>query len=58
MSVEPDEDWSLSVAHLVVDALVDAGLVAKRDNARAVEVVTDEILVRLRLQHRPAPPGA
>jgi len=37
---------SQQLAELIVDALVDAGLIERADCARAVEVATEEIDVR------------
>jgi hypothetical protein len=39
--------WSEGVAELAADALVDAGLLAQEDFARASAVVAEEIFVRL-----------
>ena len=41
------------MAVLAVDALVDSGLVRKDDFDQAVEVVAEEILVRLSLRDYP-----
>jgi hypothetical protein len=48
--------WSKGVAELAVDALLDAGLVRREDFEPAVEVVAEEILVRLCLRDYPPLP--
>ncbi|HEX8721686.1 MAG TPA: hypothetical protein VF736_13710 [Pyrinomonadaceae bacterium] len=52
------QTWSEGVAELAVDALVDAGLIAKKDFERAVAVVAEEIFVRLVIGDYPPPGGA
>jgi hypothetical protein len=47
-----DAAWSRKVAELAVDALVEAKIVARDDFERAVDVVTEEILVRLTMDDR------
>jgi hypothetical protein len=51
---EIDEDWSCSIASLVIDALVSAKIVAKTDFHRAVEIAVEEIVVRLSIGDRPS----
>ena len=50
-----DEDWSLRIAELVIDALVKAKLLPKTDFARAEGIAHEEILVRLIAGDRPEP---
>jgi hypothetical protein len=45
-SDEADQAYSRRLAGLVVDALVDANIVAKSDFDRAVEIAAGEIYVR------------
>ncbi len=49
------KSWSDKVAIFAVDALVDAALVKKDDFDQAVEIVAEEILVRLSLGDYPPP---
>ena len=48
-----DAAWSLRVAVVAVDALVDAGIVVRDSAAAAVEVVAEEVRARLALGDRP-----
>jgi hypothetical protein len=50
---EIDKEWSRGVAVLGVDELVRAKIVGAPDFDRAVEIVAEEILVRLALEDRP-----
>lgn len=55
---EQDEElkeWCKSVSVLAVDVLVDAELVKKDDFSLAVDIVTEEILVRLIMGDYPPP---
>lgn len=45
--------WCENVAALAVDMLVDHGLLKKEDFERAVELVAEEILVRLTIGDYP-----
>ena len=45
MSLEPERD-SGGLAALIVDALIDAGVIATPDFDRALAVATEEIVVR------------
>jgi len=47
--------WCEKVAELGVDALVDAGLVAKGEFKNAAAVVAEELFVRLSLGDYPPP---
>ena len=47
------ESWSRKLAELAVDSLVTRRLVRKDDFDLAVEIVTEEILVRLALSDFP-----
>jgi hypothetical protein len=49
------EGWASSVAAMAVDALVDAGLVAREQFAAARAVVAEEVLVRLCVRDYPPP---
>jgi hypothetical protein len=51
--VEIDKAWSRSIASLAVHGLSVARIVAEADIERAVEIVAEEILVRLALEDRP-----
>jgi hypothetical protein len=51
-------DWCEKVAGLGVDALVDAGLVARADIARAEAIVAEELFVRLCLHDYPPVPDS
>ena len=48
-------DWSRNVAALVVDALVDHGLVSKEGFDQSVSLAAEEINVRLCLNDYPQP---
>jgi len=48
-------EWSRGVADLVIDALIDAGLVRREDFNQAVEIAAEEINVRLCLNDYPPP---
>jgi hypothetical protein len=48
-----DKPWSLRVAALAVDALVDARIVARADFELALKTVAGEIQVRLALGDKP-----
>jgi hypothetical protein len=48
--------WCEKVAPLGVDALVDAGLVAKEEFTRASDIVAEELFVRLCLRDYPPLP--
>jgi hypothetical protein len=50
---EIDAAWSRQVAILAVDALMRAKIVASTDLERAIEIDTEEIIVRLSLEDRP-----
>ena len=52
---EEIQDWCKSVASLSVDVLVDSGLVKKEDFNQAVDIVAEEILVRLIVGDYPPP---
>jgi hypothetical protein len=47
MEVESLESWCEGRASIAVDALLDANLVRREDFDRAVEIVTEELFVRL-----------
>lgn len=47
-----DAAWSRKVAVLAVDSLVEAKIVARVDFDRAVDIVAEEILVRLTMDDR------
>jgi hypothetical protein len=49
----PNQEWSAKVADLVVDALIDAGVVRREDFAKEAQVAALEINVRLSLQDTP-----
>jgi hypothetical protein len=49
-------DWSDAVALLVADALVDGGIVAPGEFARASEIIAEELWIRLLTNDRPPPP--
>lgn len=49
------EGWAASVAAMAVDALVDAGLVAREQFTAARAVVAEEVLVRLCVRDYPPP---
>jgi hypothetical protein len=53
MDKETIESWSEAEAILIVDALVDAGCVAKKDFDKAVGIVAEEIWVRLLCKYYP-----
>jgi hypothetical protein len=48
-----DKEWSDRVAGLAVDALVYAKLLPLESLERAIEIVSEEVLVRLCLNDRP-----
>jgi len=48
-----DKAWNDRIAELAVDALLTAKLLRKEDFSRAVEIVSEEISVRLTLGDRP-----
>ena len=48
------EEWSHSIATLVVDALLQADVVASSDVPRAIEIAGEEIAVRLDIGDYPA----
>jgi hypothetical protein len=50
---EIDKAWSFSVAELAAAALVEGGIVEKDVYARARDIISEEILVRLVLGDRP-----
>jgi hypothetical protein len=50
---DTQEGWSRKVAELAVDGLVGKGLVRKADFVQAVEVVAEEVFVRLCLHDFP-----
>lgn len=45
--------WSERVAGLSVDALVDAGFVSKEDFDSAIDIVAEEIYIRLIIDDTP-----
>ncbi|HMT08052.1 MAG TPA: hypothetical protein PKA82_08615 [Pyrinomonadaceae bacterium] len=45
--------WSERVAGLSVDALVDAGIVSKEDFDSAIDIVREEIYIRLIIDDTP-----
>ena len=47
------EQWSRDIAELAADALVDAQLVAAGDMPRAIEIIAEEIWIRLNLGDYP-----
>ena len=50
---EIDKTWSRDIASLAVDALMKAGFVARADFDRSLEIVAEEVVVRLSLEDRP-----
>jgi hypothetical protein len=48
-----DKNWSDRIAGLAVDALVTAKVLRKEDLSRAIEIVSEEISVRLALGDLP-----
>lgn len=50
------KSWSNRIAALTVDALVDQGLIRQEDFERGVNIVSEEILVRLSLNDYPTSP--
>ena len=57
MTVEDKDkmEWGESIAAIIVDALVDSGTVKKADFKDAVEVVAEELFVRLLVGDYPPP---
>ena len=53
-----DNEWSLMVAGLGVDALIQAGLIKKEDYDLATEILGEETFVRLVGGDRPSPAPA
>jgi len=49
-----DKNWSDRIAGLAVDALVTAKVLRKKDLSRAIEIVSEEIYVRLALGDLPS----
>ena len=47
------ESWSRRVAELAVDGLIGKGLVRKEDGGLAVEIIAEEVFVRLCLHDFP-----
>lgn len=47
--------WSNGIAELIVDAMLDSKLVRKEDFKKAVDVVAEEIFVRLIMGDYPPP---
>ena len=47
--------WSKQVAVLAVDVLLDAGIISQPEFERAVDIVAEEIYVRLSLEDYPPP---
>jgi hypothetical protein len=47
------KEWSVSVAGLAVDALLDHGLIKKADFERAAEIAAEEIHIRLTMGDYP-----
>jgi hypothetical protein len=47
------KEWCDIIAGLGIDALIDAGLVDKRDNENATAVLAEEIFARLCLHDYP-----
>ena len=45
--------WSDHVAGLVVDALIDGGLIGRDDFQRAVDIVSEEVFARLCVRDYP-----
>jgi hypothetical protein len=45
--------WAEHVASFVTDGLLSAGLLAEGDNVKAVAVIEDEILARLKVSDYP-----
>lgn len=53
MNAADDKEWSDRLAGLAVDALLRANIVRKQDFERAIQVVAEEIAVRLALGDYP-----
>ncbi len=53
MVVETDEAWSLKVADLAADRLLEAGLLMEDKLEAAIQLIAEEIGVRLALDARP-----
>jgi hypothetical protein len=49
-----DKNWSDRIAGLAVDALLTAKVLRKEDLSRAIEIVSEEISVRLALGDLPS----
>lgn len=58
MSEEKDEVnvWCDNVAALAVDVLLDCDLIKRENLEEAIEIVAEEILVRLAIGDYPPPP--
>jgi hypothetical protein len=50
------KEWSDHVSGIAVDALVDAGLVARKDFDAASTIVAEEVFIRLIIGDKPASP--
>ena len=48
-----DKEWSDKVATLVADALVEAGILSKQDFEKTIEIISEEVNVRLCLDDYP-----
>ena len=56
MTMEKNEAakrWAEHVAYFVSDGLLSAGLLSERDNLKAVAVIEDELLARLKMSDYP-----
>jgi len=49
------EDWSVRIAALAVDGLLTANIISRENFEKAVEIVEEEIRVRLSLGDVPPP---
>ena len=49
-------NWSRDAGEIIVDALIDAGLIKKEDFKKAAAVAAEEILARLMVGDYPPPP--
>jgi hypothetical protein len=56
MKRETPEEWSNAVAELAADALVDAKIIQREQFKLAVDVISEEIRVRLLVRDYPPPP--
>lgn len=52
-----DMEWSRQIAVLAVDGLYMAKMITRDQLKRAVDIVAEEIFVRLTMNDRPAPWG-